>query len=114
MTVEEIATRYPEEYVCWRRDSARHRPPNGESLEALQGRVMVGVEELLVRHAGEVICVVAHGGSVRAAVCGLLGLPIDVWRALRTDNTGVSRIHFSNLGPQLALYNDTGHLEENL
>jgi 2,3-bisphosphoglycerate-dependent phosphoglycerate mutase len=116
LTADEIAARFPAEYALWRRDSARHRPPDGESLEALQSRVMTALAELLLDHGGETVCVVAHGGSVRAAVCGLLRLPIDVWRSLRADNTGVSRIAFTPLGPQLVLYNDTAHLlteEEN-
>jgi broad specificity phosphatase PhoE len=112
LTVDEIAARFPAEYERWRHDSARHRPPQGESLEELQTRVLMGLAPLLERHGGETFCVVAHGGSVRAALCGVLQLPIDVWRSLRTDNTGVTRIHFSNLGPQLALFNDTGHLED--
>jgi broad specificity phosphatase PhoE len=112
LTVDEIAARYPEEYAHWRHDSARHRPPEGESLEELMARVMTALAELLERHAGETLCVVAHGGSVRAAVCGILQLPIDVWRTLRTDNAGLTRIDFSNLGPQLTLFNDTGHLED--
>jgi broad specificity phosphatase PhoE len=111
LTADEIAARYPEEYSLWRIDSARHRPPSGESLERLQERVMRGVTEVLECHGGETVCVVAHGGSVRAAICGLLQLPLDVWRSLRTDNTGITRIRFSNLGPQLALFNDIGHLE---
>jgi alpha-ribazole phosphatase len=111
LTVDEIAARYPDDYALWSRDSARHRPPDGESLEMLQARVMDGIEALLERHAGETVCVVAHGGSLRAAVCGLLRLPIDVWRSLRVDNTGITRIRFSNLGPQLTLFNECGHLE---
>jgi alpha-ribazole phosphatase len=110
--VQEIEQRYPAEYALWRRDSARYRPPDGESLQALQQRVMAALDALLERHAGEAVCIVAHGGSVRAAVCGLLELPMDLWRALRTDNTGVSRIEFTSLGPQLALFNDIGHLSD--
>jgi alpha-ribazole phosphatase len=112
LTVAEIAARYPDEYERWRRDSARHRPPEGESLEELQTRVMAELAGLLERHGGQTLCLVAHGGSVRAAVCGLLQLPIDVWRSLRSDNTGITRIRFSNLGPQLTLFNDIGHLSE--
>lgn len=111
LTVGEIEARYPEEYGLWRRDSARYRPPDGESLEELMTRVRIGLVEVLERHPGETVCLVAHGGSVRAAVCSVLGLPIDVWRSLRTDNTGITCIHFSNLGPQLTLFNDIGHLE---
>jgi broad specificity phosphatase PhoE len=110
LNVTEIAARFPAEYERWRLDSARHRPPDGESLEELQSRVMTALAELLERHGGETLCVVAHGGSIRAAICGVLQFPIDVWRSLRTDNTGITRIHFSNLGPQLALFNDIGHL----
>jgi alpha-ribazole phosphatase len=112
LTVEEIQERYPAEYREWRRDSAGHRPPAGESIEMLQARVMRQLEELLERHGGETVGIVAHGGSVRAAICGLLNCPIDIWRALRTDNTGISRIHYTPLGPQLILFNDTGHLHD--
>ena len=43
-----------------------------------------------------------------------MGFPMSLWRRLRVDNTGVSCLLFSPLGPTLTLFNDTSHLETEL
>jgi alpha-ribazole phosphatase len=112
LTVAEVEARWPEEYAAWRQDSVSYRPPDGEQIEELQERTLACVAEILTAHPGESVVVVGHGGSVKAILCGLMGFPLSLWRRLRVDNTGVSRLLFSPLGPTLTLFNDTSHLSE--
>lgn len=110
LTVSEVEAGWPDEYAAWRQDSIRCRPPHGERIEELQHRTLAAVAEIVSGHPGESVAVVAHGGSVKSILCGLMGFPLSVWRRLRVDNTSVSRLVFGPLGPTLILYNDTSHL----
>jgi len=110
LSLAEIRSRHPEDFENWRRDALTHRPPGGETIEALKDRCMSALAEALPRHPGERVLVVSHGGPVRAMVCGLLGLPLEVYPRLRVENTAVTRILFTERGAILAGFNDVSHL----
>jgi broad specificity phosphatase PhoE len=110
MTAQEIEAKYPAEYRAWREDAVRNRPPGGETLEDLSARCMAALRDLLPAQGGRRVAVVAHGGPVRAMVCGLLGLSLELYPKLRVENTSVTRILFTARGAILAGFNDTAHL----
>jgi broad specificity phosphatase PhoE len=110
MTVAEIEAQYPEAYRRWREDSLRNRAPEGETLEELQQRALAGAAEILHAHGGGPVVIVAHGGSIRSLICGLLEWPLASHRQLRLDNASISRIDFGPYGPTLTAFNDTCHL----
>ena len=59
------------------------RPPGGEARSEVVSRVMGAVERHLADlPAGGTLVVVSHGGSIRAAIGGLLGLAPEQWTAL--------------------------------
>lgn len=53
---------------------AEEKPPGGESLRDVMGRVGPALEEMAAGLAGRDVVIVAHGGSIRAAVAHALGL----------------------------------------
>lgn len=55
--------------------AAHERPPGGESLEDVRGRVGPAIERLAA--AGQDAVVVAHGGSIRAAIMHAMGLSAE-------------------------------------
>lgn len=112
LTVLEIERRYPDAYRRWREDNLRFRFPGIEPVEALYRRAMVAGREILAAHDGRTSLIVAHGGSLRALICGLLGWPVAVARQLRLDNASISCIEYAAHGPLLVLFNDVGHLIE--
>lgn len=111
LTGPECEARFPAEYHSWRSDSVRHRPPGGETLEDLRERCMAALREHLPKHGGQTVAVVAHGGPVRAMVCGVLGLPLEIYPKIRVENTSVARLLFTARGPILAGLNDVCHLK---
>lgn len=60
--------------------AAVEKPPGGESFSELQGRVAPVMERLADTHRGKDVVIVAHGGSIRAALAHALS--IDAHQAL--------------------------------
>lgn len=59
------------------------RPPGGEARSEVVARVVAAVDAHLADlPAGGVMVVVSHGGSIRGAIGGLLGLAPEQWTAL--------------------------------
>jgi alpha-ribazole phosphatase len=88
-----------------RRDGAWHRfwlapaeetPPGGESFSDVVRRVGAAIRRIGAREAGRNIVVIAHGGSIRAALAHALA--VDAERALgfSVDNCSLTRLdHFA-------------------
>ncbi|MBW1990696.1 MAG: alpha-ribazole phosphatase [Deltaproteobacteria bacterium] len=76
LTLEEIAQRYPEQLEARLRDLARYRIPEGESLMDVRDRVLPKLKEILARHQGQAVALVAHAGVNRVILCEALGLPL--------------------------------------
>jgi broad specificity phosphatase PhoE len=111
LTAAECAASFPEEYAAWRADAVRNRPPGGETLEDLRDRCMEALREHLPKHPRQTVAVFAHGGPIRAMVCGVLGFSLEIYPKLRVENTSIARILFTERGPILAALNETGHLK---
>lgn len=77
LTLAEIQERYPEELAARFRDLAGFRIPGGESLSDVRARVLPKLRELLARHRGESLALVAHAGVNRVILCDALNLPLE-------------------------------------
>jgi broad specificity phosphatase PhoE len=64
--------------------------PGGENFAQVHDRVRPALDELLIRHAGGVVLVVAHHVVNRTYLAGLLGLGPDHARKVILDNCGIS------------------------
>ncbi len=60
-------------------------PPGGESLTAVQERVIAFVEDLRREHAGAWVALVSHVGPIKALLCAALGTPLATARRLFLD-----------------------------
>jgi alpha-ribazole phosphatase len=77
LTAEEIRAREPEAFATWMASVGEFPFPEGESVPDLVARVWPAFEELAEAHAGAPFAIVAHGGTNRAILCRLLGLPLE-------------------------------------
>lgn len=71
-------------------DPAAFGYPGGESFADVHARVAPMLNELLQRHAGESVLVVAHHVVNRTFLAGLLGLSPGQARQVSLDNCGIS------------------------
>jgi len=80
----------PESYRQFHANPGRFGYPDGETFRGVHERVAPALEELLCRHAGEAVLVVAHHVVNRTYLAGLLGLSPDQARQVTLDNCGIS------------------------
>jgi broad specificity phosphatase PhoE len=90
MTAEEIRARDATAFNAWMADVGRFQFPGGESLQDLEARVLPAFETIVDRHPGQMVALVAHGGSNRAILCRALGLGPDRLLALGQDYAALS------------------------
>ena len=113
ITYEELQLRYPAMLEELFDERPAFAPPGGESDLEIFERAAAAAARIAKRHAGTDgnILVVSHGGTLRAMVVSMLGLPVEsMWR-LRLSNAGLSVITtFDEGGATIDLLNDTSHL----
>lgn len=82
--------------------------PGGETIPHVLRRARAFLD-LALHHEGDVIAF-SHGHFLRAVTCVFLELPIEAANRLSLDTAALSVLHRGDRGPQLELWNDTGHL----
>ncbi len=82
LTREEIRARYGDELDQWATGSDL-RPGGGERRTEVADRVAAAIEDAVRETDDDAVIVIAtHGGSARAGIGRLLGLPVEHWSAL--------------------------------
>lgn len=113
LTYDEAATRYPDAYRAWMEEPARVRFPGGESYADVRARTERALGRILGRHEGETVAVVAHGGVVRVALAGFLGLTGDAAFRLDQRHGAVNVVDWLGGRPLVRLVNaDPARLRE--
>lgn len=83
----EIAARYPELFDRWQTEPWTVTIPGGENIAQVQERVYAAVDEILSRHEGQCIGMVAHRLPITLLKIRYQGLDPDVVRTLQLPNT---------------------------
>ncbi len=110
MTFEEGQAKYPEMIASWLND---YNQPlkGGEKLDDFTARIVSFLDDLKQNHDGEILLLVAHGGSLGELVRLALGLPVERRWAFAMDNASLSELILEADYSLLKRLNDTGHLE---
>ncbi|HAR45373.1 MAG TPA: alpha-ribazole phosphatase [Nitrospiraceae bacterium] len=81
LTAEEIKARFPDEYAKWRADLLNYRPPDGECLLDVHGRVLPVYRRLVADNRDREIALLLHGGVNRVILADTLGIePLNLFR----------------------------------
>src|SRR4051812_43952302 len=78
---------------AWHRWNARRgssRPPGGEGMIALQGRVVAHIEQFAGQDGS--IVIVSHAEPIRAALMYYMGVPLDLFHTVKIDTASISTI----------------------
>ena len=85
--------------------------PGGESFPAVQQRAMKRLNELIEKHDGQTIVVVAHGAVLRTMLTAALHMPLQYLWSIRQFNTAVNIVRYdAGANPTVELLNSTAHL----
>jgi alpha-ribazole phosphatase/probable phosphoglycerate mutase len=85
LTAAEIRAREPEAFADWMARVGEFPFPEGESVPDLAARAVPVFEAIAREHAGRAVAIVAHGGTNRALLCHVFGLPLGRLLAFGQD-----------------------------
>ena len=111
LTFAEIEARLPDQSQRWRRRDPEFAPAGGESLVALNQRVVEAAERLAARHPGELIALVGHGGVMDVLYRAAARLHIQAPRTWSLGNAAINRLLWTPEGFSLVGWADTQHLD---
>jgi broad specificity phosphatase PhoE len=110
LTNQQIQERYPAQYPTYLTKDLDFAPEGGESTRAVSVRASGIITEIKNRHIDDTVLVVGHGGSLRAAMVSLLGLPLEAnWRFFFA-NCALTIVETYPDNAVLRLFNDSSHL----
>jgi len=114
----EILARSPDDaahHQRWEADPTC-APPGGESLAAVQARVVACVRDLSERHTGAAVVLVSHVGPIKALLCTAMDVPLTTAQRMFLDSATISVIDWGadaiewGVPALLRLYNAHYHL----
>ena len=113
LTYQDVERRYPAQYADMQSRRLDFAPPAGESMNQLTDRVggfLTRMRSGWADHPNDTVLLVAHGGSLRAAITCLLGFPRKAAWSLWLTTASLSIIDVTRDNQVLRLLNDTSHL----
>ena len=86
-SLADIEREDPDAWAAWQRGGAEFRFPGGESLGEHQERVLAALED--VRRSPSPALVVAHGGTIRCALCASDPRGLEAFYAISVPNAAL-------------------------
>jgi ribonuclease H / adenosylcobalamin/alpha-ribazole phosphatase len=97
----ELLTRWETDPAC--------APPEGESIQNIQDRIVSLADELKCEFAGSSIVLVSHVGPIKAFLAAVLDIPLQSTRRFFLDPGTISVVEWGHY-PTLRLFNSHAHL----
>jgi phosphoserine phosphatase len=118
MLFSEVAAQFPTEYQTWHErphelvmniNGQEHRP-----IPTLYAQAEAFWQNILPRHEGQTILIVAHNGINRALISTAVGIPMHYYQSIQQSNCAVSVLNFADGSPtgqvQMESLNQVAHL----
>jgi broad specificity phosphatase PhoE len=97
-------------WQAWSTQRSLATIPGGESMRAVQQRVVATVVELSERHPHETVLLVSHGDVIRSALVFLLGMPLDFYNRIEIGQGSISTVRIDASGIRILALNDRPRL----
>jgi broad specificity phosphatase PhoE len=97
-------------WQAWSTQRSLATIPGGESMRAVQQRVVATVVELNERHPHETVLLVSHGDVIRSALVFLLGMPLDFYNRIEIGQGSISTVRIDASGIRILALNDRPRL----
>ena len=105
LSYPEVEHRYPVLYKQWMKHPTKVCFPNGESYDQMSVRVIESISQLKMKHKGQAIVTVAHGGVNRIVLAKVLMLKPEFAFRLDQSYGAVSCIDYYDETPVLRIMN---------
>lgn len=112
MLRSEMQTLYPEHFAIYPEVSPDFAIPGGESARQVLARISPFLDEARLRHHGQTVAIVTHGGVIRTVLWHFLSAAYASTYLARVENTSLNVFRYRNGSWVLEAWNDTGHLQE--
>jgi probable phosphomutase (TIGR03848 family) len=80
--------------------------PGGETMRAVQRRVVEALMEMRAAHPDESVVVVSHGDVIRAALVFALGMPLDFYARIEVATASLSTMRIDATGIRVIAVNE--------
>jgi probable phosphoglycerate mutase len=94
------------------RTPSRASFPAGESLAAMQARMVAALDAVVADHPGELVVVLSHADPIKAAIAQYTGVHLDLFQRIVVSPASVTAFAFGAHGVAMLKCNDTGVLDE--
>jgi len=85
-------------WQAWSTQRSLAAIPGGESMRAVQQRVVAALLELNERHLHATVVLVSHGDVIRSVLLFALGMPLDFYNRIEIGQGSISTINISASG----------------
>lgn len=92
MSFEQVRQQHQTALTLYWQDVVENTPPNGESMQAFNQRVISSWQQLLSSHAGEHLLLITHGGVIRVLLAAVLNMPLKSITRLNVPYACLSRV----------------------
>jgi probable phosphoglycerate mutase len=86
--------------------------PGGESLRAMQSRMVDALDAVVAAHPHQTVVVVSHADPIKSAIAHYTGMHLDLFQRLHVSPASVTVLDFHAYGALLVKCNDTGGLAD--
>jgi broad specificity phosphatase PhoE len=97
-------------WQAWSTQRSLATIPGGESMRAVQQRVVAAIVELKERHPHETVVLVSHGDVIRSALVFALGMPLDFYNRIEIGQGSISTVRIDASGIRILALNDRPRL----
>lgn len=104
------AIRADPRWQAWSTQRSLAAIPGGESMRAVQQRVVAAMIELNERHLHETIVLASHGDVIRCALLFALGMPLDFYNRIEVAQGSVSTVRIDTGGVRVISINERPRL----
>jgi probable phosphoglycerate mutase len=91
---------------------SRAQFPGGESIRAMQARMVDALDAVVAAHPHETIVVVSHADPIKSAIAHYTGMHLDLFQRLHVSPASATVLDFHAYGALLVKCNDTGGLDD--
>ncbi len=113
-THDEIRRDFVDHYRRWSAREPDFQLPGGETLRAVHDRVLAAMRAIGLRHAGQTVVLVTHGGVLDVAYRIASGLALEAPRKHDLLNASLNRVRWHDGGFSLLSWGEVAHLDDAL